>query len=334
MNEHSFYRQKIQPVPEDVSRPLWSVMIPTYNCASYLRETLASVLVQDPGPDMMQIEVIDDCSTKDDPAAVVEELGRGRVNFYRQPNNVGHVKNFNTCLQRSRGKLIHVLHGDDRLLNNFYTKLLSGFETEPSIGAAFCRQMNINENGEELWCPEVEQSHSGKLSNWIERIAVQCIIQPPSIVVRRDVYEKLGGFDSRICCTGEDWEMWVRIAAHYSMWYEPEVLVNYRVHSVSLTKRCQRTGQNIRDLSKAVDINKSSLPALIKEEITDKAKKNWALYAINNAKKMLRKQDTVAAMIQLKEALRCNASPQVIKAMISMFKTESKEWLKRKIVKA
>ncbi|MEM6403742.1 MAG: glycosyltransferase, partial [Cyanobacteria bacterium P01_D01_bin.116] len=253
MNEHSSFRETIKPVTEDVSNPLWSVMIPTYNCASYLRETLASVLAQDPGPDIMQIEVVDDCSTNDDPYSVVEEVGRGRVSFYRQPKNVGHVKNFNTCLQRSRGKLIHVLHGDDRVLNNFYTKLQLGFETEQSIGAAFSRQMNINENGDEIWCPEVEQSSSGVLDNWIERIAVQCIIQPPSIVVRRDVYEKLGGFDNRICCTGEDWEMWVRIAAHYPMWYEPEILVNYRVHSVSLTKRCQRTGQNIRDLSKAVD---------------------------------------------------------------------------------
>lgn len=333
MNEHSSFRETIKPVTEDVSNPLWSVMIPTYNCASYLRETLASVLAQDPGPDIMQIEVVDDCSTNDDPYSVVEEVGRGRVSFYRQPKNVGHVKNFNTCLQRSRGKLIHVLHGDDRVLNNFYTKLQLGFETEPSIGAAFSRQMNINENGDEIWCPEVEQSSSGVLDNWIERIAVQCIIQPPSIVVRRDVYEKLGGFDNRICCTGEDWEMWVRIAAHYPMWYEPEILVNYRVHSVSLTKRCQRTGQNIRDLSKAVDINESSLPISIREELTNKAKKNWALYAINNAKKMLKNDDTGAAIIQIKEALKCNASAEVIKEMTSMLKVEAKDWLKRKIVR-
>jgi glycosyltransferase involved in cell wall biosynthesis len=54
---------------------------PDYNCASYLRETLASVLAQDPGPEHMQIEVIDDCSTKDDPQAVVREMGMGRVSF-------------------------------------------------------------------------------------------------------------------------------------------------------------------------------------------------------------------------------------------------------------
>ena len=39
----------------------------------------------------------------------------------------------------------------------------------------------------------------------------------PSIVVRRSVYERLGSFDRRLVCA-EDWEMWVRIAAHYPIW--------------------------------------------------------------------------------------------------------------------
>jgi glycosyltransferase involved in cell wall biosynthesis len=84
-------------------------MIPPYNSARYLRESLASVLDQDLGLDVMQIEVVDDHSTQDDPAVIVEELGRGRVGFYRQRENVGQVRNYETCLNRSRGKLIHML---------------------------------------------------------------------------------------------------------------------------------------------------------------------------------------------------------------------------------
>ncbi|HZY25562.1 MAG TPA: glycosyltransferase, partial [Bacteroidales bacterium] len=76
-------------------------MIPTYNCAHYLRETIASVLAQDPGPEIMQIEVVDDHSTRDDPEVVVKELAGDRVGFYRQSQNVGYIKNFETCLQRS-----------------------------------------------------------------------------------------------------------------------------------------------------------------------------------------------------------------------------------------
>ena len=58
-------------------RPRWSVMIPTYNCARYLEATLRSVLTQDPGPEAMQIEVVDDHSTADDPEDVVTRLGGG-----------------------------------------------------------------------------------------------------------------------------------------------------------------------------------------------------------------------------------------------------------------
>ncbi|MGH8001844.1 MAG: glycosyltransferase family 2 protein [Brasilonema sp.] len=87
MNQQHPHRPMIPPVPERVARPLWSVMIPTYNCAEYLSQTLASVLAQAPGPDVMQITIVDDCSTQDEPAKVVEELGRDRVEFYRQPKN-------------------------------------------------------------------------------------------------------------------------------------------------------------------------------------------------------------------------------------------------------
>ena len=110
-------------MPAGVHRPLWSVMIPTYNCAALLRETLKSVLAQDPGREQMQIEVIDDASTKDDPEAVVRELGQGRVAFHRHSKNIGATANFNTCLSRSRGTLVQILHGDDLVLPGFYDRM-------------------------------------------------------------------------------------------------------------------------------------------------------------------------------------------------------------------
>ena len=71
------------------NRPLWSVMIPTYNCIQFVRFAMESVLAQDQGADIMQIEVVDDCSTDGDVAALVKEVGKGRILYYRQTENRG-----------------------------------------------------------------------------------------------------------------------------------------------------------------------------------------------------------------------------------------------------
>src|SRR5512143_2035432 len=240
-DQHWSYRAEIAPIGANSARPFWSVMIPTYHCARYLRQTLESVLAQDPGSEAMQVEVVDDYSTLDDPESVVKEIGKGRVTFHRQPQNVGHTKNFETCLTRARGKVIHLLHGDDYVLDGFYQKMQHGFESQTEIGAAFCRQIFMDETG--IWkdySPE-EQVTSGILNNWLERLAEEQRIMTPSIVVRREVYERLGGFDSRLICS-EDWEMWVRIASQYPVWYEVEPLAAYRMHSASNTGRHIRNG--------------------------------------------------------------------------------------------
>jgi GT2 family glycosyltransferase len=332
MNNNHLYRETISSVPDDEIRPLWSVMIPTYNCAKYLRETLASVLAQDPGSELMQIEVIDDHSTQDDPETVVKELGQGRVTFYQHPENVGSIKNFNTCLQRSRGKLVHLLHGDDCVRQGFYQKLQQAFEQEPTIGLAFCRHVNFDEHSHWQWFAELHQAERGILPNWLEQIATINRIQPPSVVVRREVYEKLGGFDSRICCCAEDWELWVRIAANYPVWYEPEPLALYRFHSSSLTGRCARSGQNVRDLRTAIEITQSYLPDGLADQLTREARENWAMYAVKYiAPKMLNEGDIDAAFTQIQEVLKCSRSPKVIKAVSVLMKWFGKVWFKKKL---
>lgn len=295
-----------------MQRPLWSVMIPTYNCASFLRETLCSVLAQDPGPELMQIEVVDDFSTRDDPAAIVAEVGRGRVAFYRQPQNVGHCRNFDTCLQRSRGRLIHLLHGDDCVREGFYTKMEQAFIENPAIGAAFCRYISLDENSNWITISPLEQPQSGIATDWIDKIATGQRLQPPTMVVRREVYEQLGGFDQRIFSYGEDWEMWVRIAAEYPVWYELQPLALYRIHAHSLTSKASRTGQNAQDLRRVIEINRSSLPGAKAAKLTSKAKRNFALACLRRASRMLTMGELDGALIQIREAVRTSHSWPVI----------------------
>jgi glycosyltransferase involved in cell wall biosynthesis len=305
-------------------------MIPTYNCARFLRLTLESVLSQDPGLDMMQIEVVDDCSTLDDPAAVVAEVGQGRVAFYRQPRNVGHTRNFETCLKRARGKVVHLLHGDDYILDGFYRQLQLAFESQLQIGAAFCRQIFMDETGNREAYSPLEQPESGILKNGLEHLALEQRIMTPSIVVHREAYERLGGFDSRLICT-EDWEMWVRIAAQYPIWYETEPLAAYRMHSASNTGRHVRNADDIRYTRMAIEIFKSYLPEGKADQISKKARETYALSALDMAYSMFLRSDLSAMLAQGREAIYLSRSPRVLRRIGSLILQAVRVGLQRMI---
>src|SRR5215471_6490832 len=296
------YRARVLPVPDGTTRPLWSVMIPTYNCAKYLRETLASVLAQDPGSEHMQIEVVDDCSTKDDPETVVREMGKGRVVFHRQQANVGHTRNFETCLRYSRGYLIHLLHGDDAVRPGFYAKIEAIFADHPKIGAAFSRNMFIDEYGNWLGVTPMEVPRSGVIEDLVERLAVRQRIQTPAIVVRREVYETLGAFDRRLSWT-EDWEMWARIASRYPVFYEVEPLALYRMHSNSNTGRYTLTGENVKDMDRLFSILKNYVPNAAGETLTRQGRDVYARRTLEGATAMAAEGHFSSAIAQARAAV-------------------------------
>jgi glycosyltransferase involved in cell wall biosynthesis len=235
----------IAVVQDGVHRPLWSVMIPTFNCAKYLRQTLESVLAQDQGSDQMQIEVVDDYSTTDEPKTVVEEVGKGRVAFHRKPKNEGAIANFNTCIQRSRGHLLHILHGDDYVLPGFYQRLTEEAQLHPDVSLVAVRAFHVDEEGVILAVgPRLPKLENG--SHLIEDFFYETPIQFPGIVVRRDFYEKNGGFIPALVHTA-DCEMWARATGLAGGLVTREVLACYRLFAGNDSGRLARTGENLRD---------------------------------------------------------------------------------------
>lgn len=316
MNHLNPYRPKILPISSEIERPVWSVMIPTYNCGKYLEETLKSVLAQDPGRDKMQIVVVDNCSTENDPQAIVEELGAGRVEFYRQPHNVGMMNNFQTCFELSRGKLIHLLCSDDCVREGFYEKMARTFEEHPQVGAAFCRSILIDKHDQWQGLSDFEMPNSGILpKSWLYRIAETCCISVPSLaVVRREVYEHLGGFDKR-CGISADWEMWARIFAHYPMWFEAEPLAMWRVHLESANNVNAKSKVFIQENYNTVEtIFKSYLPQEMNAKLARTARKNCAFLALESADFLISKGDISGAIAQLKTALNYSKSFRVIRS--------------------
>lgn len=310
-------RTPISPLP-DGARPLWSVMIPTFDCARYLEATLRSLLAQAPGPEAMQIEVVDDQSTTDDPAEVVTRLGGGRVDFYRQSENVGVVANLNTCLQRSRGEVVHLLHGDDVVLDGFYRTLGDRLREHPEAGAAYCRHVYVDARGRRLEVAPLEPAASGILAEGARFLAAEQRIMTPCIVVRRSVYEQLGGFDDRLACA-EDWEMWVRIAARFPVYYEERPLACYRLHDDSNTGRNLRSGLSLDHTRLAIDLFADYFEPAERRAVKRAAFSRYAESAVETAWNFQSQGDTAAARAQLRVAWRLERSPRTAARIARVF---------------
>lgn len=305
------------PLPGEVY-PLWSVMIPVYNCSNYLRGTLESVMMQDSGREKMQIEVCDDASTDAHIEQIVWEIGKGRINYYRQPRNVGHIRNFETCLNRSTGSLIHLLHGDDKVYHNFYQKMEDFFSQFPDASAAFCRYAVIDEYDGSKWVSDEELPQPGILDNWLTKMACEQRIVTPSMVVKREVYETLGSFYGVHYC--EDWEMWLRIAAMYETGFIPEVLAEYLVRDGSNSSKSFLSGGNLKDIRWLIKSTRKYFPPSDWRKIQLKARINYAHAAIDNADKLWRRyHHRKGTRNQLAGALRLYQGRSVLFPAIELY---------------
>ena len=317
----------ILPIESRGDRPFWSVMIPTYHCADYLAHTLRSVLEQAPSAGEMQIEVVDDGSVRDDPEAVVKALCPGRVSFFRHPRNLGPQANFTDSIRRAKGHWVHILHGDDMVRPGFYEAMRRGAERAPDAQAVFCRVITIDELNGWLELSEREEPVAGLVPDLIDRLAVYNHIMFPAMAVRRTAYEQLGGFHRDLFHTA-DWDMWKRIAARFPVWYDPEPLALYRVHTLSDTSRLMRTGANILDARRAIAMASDYLPIDRAKSMRRCALLYHALYAVEVAHERRRRGDWAAVRAQLREGLACSQSLRVWKAVLGflLFNSAPRSW--------
>src|SRR5438034_1422137 len=300
------------------TRPYWSVMIPTYNPrAEYLEETLKSVLQQAPGPDQMQIEVIDDCSMDNTASEVTRRIGAGRVTFHAEPQNLGLANAWNQCIERARGHWVHILHQDDIVLPGFYDRLRKGVE-ESHAGAIFCRHAIANSNGHWIRISELHRESAGLLDDWHAKITAQQVIQCAAIAVRRRVYEQLGGFLPQLHYV-PDWEMWQRIASQFPFCFEPSILACYRVHPNSATSRMRLDAADVREVRELIDLTTTYHSPARGRMLARKAHWLYAQAAVSHAREMLSQSGFHPAWKQILEALRLCHNRRIIWLVSSFF---------------
>jgi len=316
----------ISVLPAGDRRPFWSVMIPTYNPrADYLEETLSSVIKQDPGPDQMQIEVIDDASPNGAPTEFIRKLAGKRVTVHCEPRNLGLAGIWNRCIERARGEWVHILHQDDLVFPGFYQSLRTGAEKYPEVGAALCRHAYCDESGHWNRLSILEMPSPGLLQNFVEPLVTAERIQCAAVAVRRSTYEQLRGFNPDLKYA-LDWEMWIRIASKFPFFYEPKILACWRNHSGATTSRQIRTGENIRDITKAIGVWRKHLPEGEAQRLAEIAANRFSYAGFWLARHLLGQNDFEGSLNQVSAALACKST---FRLQLSAAKIRAKAHAKR-----
>ena len=129
--------------------------------------------------------------------------------FSRNSQNSGSCsKNFNICIEKSIGKLIHILHGDDFVLPGFYEKIQDLEKNNPEIAFFSTRCFFVDEKGI-LNSVSARVKSLEKPSKSNEEFFYTTAVQASGVVVRRSFYEKYGGFLTNLLHTADN-ELYAR----------------------------------------------------------------------------------------------------------------------------
>jgi glycosyltransferase involved in cell wall biosynthesis len=214
-----------------------SVVIPTYNRAALLVQTVESVLAQTRLPD--EILIVDDGSTDDTRAVVAARYGENpRVRYHYQENAWLSAAR-NTGFRLSVGETILFLDSDDLLLPGALAALEAALMAQPEAVLAYCRVQVIDNDGGIVEAETRGGEWQGDV--WPHLLHGNFIRSAGSVLVRRTALEAGGLFDETMRGS-EDWDEWLRIAevGPFAR-VEGKPLFQYRVGGPSLSENRLRT---------------------------------------------------------------------------------------------
>ncbi len=237
------------------NQPLVSVIMPAYNARPYIAEAIQSVLNQD-YPNI-ELIVIDDGSV-DGSAEFAESFGP-RVRVIRQAN-AGVAAARNRGLAEARGELIAFLDADDVWLPGKLSVQVAYLNQNPDTAVVYgiFTRWHAKPDGsfDPPPAPAVENPQNPLVlahSGWIyTELLLGSIVHVITAMIRRDVAERLGGFDESLP-TGEDYDFWLRMSWDFRADKLNRVLAYYRIHATSITKVPRAENNEYEVLKKALE---------------------------------------------------------------------------------
>ena len=202
-----------------------SVVIPCYNAAGFIRETLGSVLAQDyDGP--LEVLVADDGST-DGSDEIVASYGPPVRLLRKGPqeaNSASHARN--RCLRTATQPLVAFLDADDLWLPGHLARLAKALIERPHLGLVYDKGYYVSTD-DRIIGPILAEPHRPRVTP--DDLLLENCIATGNVMVRREVFARTGLFDETLR-HAEDHDMWLRILEAFPAEHVPAYGFKYRMH--------------------------------------------------------------------------------------------------------
>lgn len=200
--------------------PKVSVVIPLFNKAPYIRETIDSVLSQTFQD--FELIIVDDGSI-DGSQEVVRSIEDPRIRFYQNVQNMGTARIANKLIDLSKGEYIARLDADDIAPPYRLEKQIAYMDTNPEVGVSSGKMKTFGAE-DAVW--EIPQSHEELKA----RILFNTPIYQGAAIIRRSMLVESGiRYDEQSANLAEDWLFWFNLLDHTRFGNIPDVLNLYRI---------------------------------------------------------------------------------------------------------
>lgn len=221
-----------------------TVVIPSFNAAKTLPETLGTVLPE-LGP-CDEVIIVDDGSN-DDTGSIVQAFEDERIRYIYQANSGGPASPRNRGVAEARGELVFLFDSDDLMLPGKIAAAKEAYERHRDVGLIFSNFRTINEKGEIL-TPRFLDGYelTGPFGLCDEPVRIEApeayralarenFVGTSGVAIPKKVLDSVGPFDESLS-NGDDRDMWFRLTRHFPVVYIPQVFHCYRIGENSISK--------------------------------------------------------------------------------------------------
>ena len=179
-----------------------SIVIPCYNQGAMLRQALASI-EQVRNQNLLEVIVVDDGSSEVETKQILSEVMQAGYCVVSQSNRgLGAARN--AGIRRAKGEFILPLDSDNRLRDAYLNEAVSLLRREATMDVIYSDAEYFGERSGRWHVPEFDLLLLVR-TNFIDTCAL----------FRKTLWEEVGGYDEHMPSMGwEDWDFWLRVAAH------------------------------------------------------------------------------------------------------------------------